>query len=375
MSYYTLNFIDESLSNKEVNDIKSITDTLSSKERKLMNINGKHNPTGYKCFIEYDKSIPVSYFIIDKQKDDSGDVSFAVRSDYRSKGYAKKVISKGIKYINSHLEEFTEIYWATKPENIASQKLAEKYGFKLVRDDDKWKTYCKQGSKVINESILINEKDILYNKDKFDSGEINLCFIIGHSGSGKSTLGYKMAISDKSDKTDYTALDYILCIKDSFDTIDKIKNFSALAYEFFSTIGKKYYVTYDELVENKISGSEYEDKLFKEFIAYAITYAKKHKNKKFIIEGVWIFCTDEDKKPYFQPQEFKDYAFYIKGTSMIISKHRGAKRDSADAKSKIDRYKAYGKNFFIKNWKWYMIDEKAINKFRAYFKSLMKDQD
>ena len=38
---------------------------------------------------------------------------------------------------------------------------------------------------TLNESILINEDDIYYNKNKFDSGEINLCFITGLSGSGK----------------------------------------------------------------------------------------------------------------------------------------------------------------------------------------------
>ena len=41
----------------------------------------------------------------------------------------------------------------------------------------------------IRESFLFNDKDIYWNKDKFDSGEINLCFITGYSGSGKSTMG------------------------------------------------------------------------------------------------------------------------------------------------------------------------------------------
>ena len=38
---------------------------------------------------------------------------------------------------------------------------------------------------LYNEAYVKNVKDIYYNKDQFDSGEINLCFITGHSGSGK----------------------------------------------------------------------------------------------------------------------------------------------------------------------------------------------
>lgn len=37
----------------------------------------------------------------------------------------------------------------------------------------------------ITEGVIMNQPDIYYNKDKFDSGDINLCFILGHSGSGK----------------------------------------------------------------------------------------------------------------------------------------------------------------------------------------------
>jgi energy-coupling factor transporter ATP-binding protein EcfA2 len=41
---------------------------------------------------------------------------------------------------------------------------------------------------LLSESYIINEPDILYNKDKWDNNEINLLCITGHSGSGKSTL-------------------------------------------------------------------------------------------------------------------------------------------------------------------------------------------
>ena len=216
------------------------------------------------------------------------------------------------------------------------------------------------------ESYIISEKDIYYNKNKFDSGEINLCFITGHSGSGKSTMGRDM--SSKSDNVEHYELDDLQCIKDHF-TINDLKEYGDLIYSYFNGEGEKFYLSYKELIERKIPGSEYEDKLFINFIHYAMKYAKTHKNKKYVIEGVWIFCKDENGKDWFNPEEFKDYAFYIKGTSMIISKIRAAKRDAENKKEEI---KAFSNNFFKKNWKYYIIDEKSINKFRKYFEEVNK---
>ena len=215
------------------------------------------------------------------------------------------------------------------------------------------------------ESILFNEKDIYYNKDKFDSGEINLCFITGHSGSGKSTMARDM----QKDNIEHYELDDLQCIKDHF-TMAQLKEYGDLIYSYFNGPGKKFYVTYKELVDNKIPGSEYEDKLFPGFVHYAMQYAKSHKDRKYVIEGVWLFDRDESGTPYFKPEEFKDYAFYIKGTSLIISKYRAAKRDAKLENNKqidILRYTAKG---FLKNWKWYFIDEKQINRFRNYFKKM-----
>lgn len=140
------------LSDKEINDIISIKKSLSSEDKKNLNMNNDsdYDTTGDICFIEYDGKTPVAYFIIDTEKDSNADVSFAVRSEYQSKGYGTKIVNKAINYIKSHLNDFNTIYWATKPNNTASQKLAEKAGFKVVRDDSKWKTYALYGTKNNN---------------------------------------------------------------------------------------------------------------------------------------------------------------------------------------------------------------------------------
>lgn len=220
---------------------------------------------------------------------------------------------------------------------------------------------------IIQEKVLLNDKDIYYNKDKFDNGEINLCFITGHSGSGKSTMGRDL----QSKNIEHYEMDDLQCIKDHF-TMSNLKEYGDLIYSFFNGIGKKYYVTLQELKDNNV-GSEYGDNLYKDFVHYAMKYAKSHNNRKFVIEGVWLYCTDDNNKPWFKPEEFKDYAFYIKGTSAIISKHRAALRDAKfDNDKKLDIAKDYAKRFLLQKWKWYFIDERLINNFRKYFSKLEK---
>ena len=227
----------------------------------------------------------------------------------------------------------------------------------------------------IHENILINSKDIYWNKDKFENGEINLCFILGHSGSGKTSMGIDIGKKYGDDKCELIMMDDLMCAKDHF-TLPQLKEYGGLIYGFFTGVGKKFYVSYDELVTDKVPGEEYEDKLYPEFVKYAKQYANTQKNKKFILEGVWLMDTDEHNKPYFKPEEFKDYAFYIKGTSSIVSKHRAAIRDAKwDNKKRFDIMKAYGKNFFFKKWKWYRRDEKNLNRFRKYFEDLIKKQE
>lgn len=231
--------------------------------------------------------------------------------------------------------------------------------------------YYNESVELIEEKYIMNEDDIYYNKDKFDSGEINLCFITGHSGSGKSTMGRNM----QSDNIEHYELDDLQCIKDHF-TMQNLKEYGDLIYSYFNGQGKRFYVTYQDLKDNNTPGSEYEDILFKDFVHYAMKYAKSHKNKKYVIEGVWLYCDDDNGTPWFTPEEFKDYAFYIKGTSAIISKHRAALRDAReDSKgNKINTIKIY-LNMIRKNWKWYLVDEKALNKFRKYFSGLMQTNE
>lgn len=219
---------------------------------------------------------------------------------------------------------------------------------------------------IIQEKMLLNEDDIYYNKDKFDSREINICFITGHSGSGKSTMGRELS---KDKNTEHYELDDVVTNKDNF-TMENLKEYGDLIYSFFNGIGKKYYLTGKELrEENKFEGF-YEKELIRDFVDYSINYANKHKNKRFVLEGVWIYL-------FIHPSKLKDSAVYIKGTSRLVSDLRAAKRDSNNEypDDGLKRFKSYMgrvKNFFTKE----AIDsEKAIKQYRDYFRNLInKDQ-
>lgn len=133
------------------------------------------------------------------------------------------------------------------------------------------------------------------------------------------------------------------------------------------------------MVDNKVPSSEYEDILYPDFVYYAMKYANAYKDRKFIIEGIWLYSGSRNSsgsisKPYFQPSEFDNYAFYIKGTSMLISKYRAAKRDSKNTENNKEERLTFRKKFFRNNWKWYFLDEKQIYKFRKYFKTKIKEE-
>lgn len=286
-------------------------------------------------------------------------VSLDIMKDYKGHGLSKQILDFATKTMKCK-------YLSVDKNNKLAKMIYDQYGFKVYYEDDKMyymtleANPVKVNESVLNESILINEDDIYYNKNKFDSGEINLCFITGLSGSGKSTMGKDM----QSHGIEHYDMDDLQVIADHF-TLNDLKKYGDLIYSYFTGEGKKFYITYKELKDNQVPESEYEDKLFPGFVHYAMKYAKAHKDKKFVLEGVWLF-----QKKWFTPDEFKDYAFYIKGTSMIISHIRAAKRDSSDAESKFKQKLAFI-NCMAKNWKWYIIDEGQVNKFRKYFKDLM----
>ena len=201
-----------------------------------------------------------------------------------------------------------------------------------------------------NEKYIVSEPDLYYKEESFNSGNTNICFILGHSGSGKS----KMARTLEGDDIDHIELDDLLLTKDHF-TMDELKDYSDMFCSFFSGEGAKYYIGIEE--RNSIPKEDYEDKVFVDFIRFAMDYAKQHRENKYIIDGIWIYLYFDD------PSVFEDYAVFIKGTSFLKSKIRVMKREmKRDAEDLHNRKQMFGRE--TRN---YLLDEDKIDNFRSFF--------
>lgn len=291
-------------------------------------------------------------------------VSLEVTKGYKGYGLSKQILDYATKTMKCK-------YLSVNKSNKLAKKVYDDYGFKVYQDSDTMYYMTIDKNVKINEETIISEgfeeaviktmDDIYYNKDKFDSGEINMCFITGHSGSGKSTMGRNMS----GKKIEHYELDDVIANWNFSDA--NLKEYGDLIYSFFKGPGKKYrYYSYNEWVDDHSWDNKdeyidgYEACVIKTFIEYAKSYAKSHKDIKFVIEGIWIF-------KFVQPSEIDNYAVYIKGTPLLISKLRAAKRDSGDASNKLGRARAFLKQSITANWKKYFMDEKEIKIYRDYF--------
>lgn len=291
--------------------------------------------------------------------------NFMIIPRYQSSGHGTKVIKD---LIDRYKDTYDEIYCYVEKENTKAIQFYKRIADVNTKNLTKYGYYVclyRKGGSSMNESNIINQKDIYYNKDKFDSGEINLCFITGHSGSGKST----MARSMQNSKVEHYELDDLN--QNYKFTDENLKEYGDLIYSFFKGPGKKYrYHSYDDMQNctNPLddSGDEFDKCVNRDFVKYVMKYANSHKNTKFVIEGIWLYF-------FFKPEELKDYAVYIKGTSRILSAFRAAKRDSKDADSKTKRFLYSIKGTISTLYNKYSIEgEKLINKYRDYYGKLEK---
>ena len=204
--------------------------------------------------------------------------------------------------------------------------------------------------KLPSDKYVLSEPDLYYKEDSFNSGDTNICFILGHSGSGKSI----MARTLEGDEIDHIELDDLLLTKDHF-TMDQLRDYSDLFYSFFTGEGAKYYIGVEE--RNNIPKEEYEDKIFIDFVRFAMDHVLQHRDKKYIIDVIWIYLYFDD------PSVFEDYAVFIKGTSFLKSKIRATKREmQRDKETLQDRKEMFGRE--VRN---YLLDEDKIDSYRSFY--------
>ena len=213
---------------------------------------------------------------------------------------------------------------------------------------------------MLLEGLLKSDKDIYYNKDKFDSGEINLCFITGLSGSGKSTMGRGMT----SKNIEHYEMDDVIC-NDNFSD-SNLKEYGGLIESFFKESGKSFRLLRDDDSHNNDvfkSHKNYEKEITQAFVKHALSYCKSHKNTKFICDGIWVFM-------FINPSQLKDCAVYIKGTSSIKSGYRALKRDiDEDKRNGMTSLQIFKHEFKrVKEDILYAKEnQKELKSFRSYF--------
>lgn len=221
-------------------------------------------------------------------------------------------------------------------------------------------------AQIASESYVLSKEDTIYNMDKYQNGQNNVCFIIGHSGSGKTTLANDLFIEDTGDVS-LLCLDNIIwneCLP-----LKEWKEHGEVPYLFFKGPGKKYFHISDEEISKNYKGMDntlyphkesYEYAIIHDFIDFALEYASKHLEEHFIIEGLWIFL-------FMKPEDIDKYTVIIKGTSFFKSYLRAFKRDWNNEETK----KGFNKVIWqIKRLPWLAHDirwEKYLENFRNHF--------
>ena len=269
-------------------------------------------------------------YITEKQKG-------AIKATFDTDGYIYTVPADTFIQYNNHKNEFISKTNVTPIDKIYIKNVLDELNklgviFTYYPNKPKW------WNSVFNENILINRKDIEYRVNEFKDGDLNIALVVGFSGSGKSTLGRNLAKAIPN--TDHYELDDLVCNWNFTD--DNLKEYGDLIYSFFQGPGKKFRVSYDDLVKMRIQEKDYEIPLVEAFLKYAYTYSKSHKNRKNVIEGVWPLIYG------YSPDTFKDWCVIIKGTSYLNSEIRATKRDVDNGKG-LPYFKALVSNFLANN--------------------------
>ena len=211
--------------------------------------------------------------------------------------------------------------------------------------------FGKSVENLVKENYIFSGKTIEYNFNQFKNGTKNILFITGLSGSGKSTLANKLA-------KEYNAIVFNLDLFEwngdlYFDQNKKIK---------LEDLPENLKVM-REVFEKQFSGYQnfksVEDEEFSKisciFYHNLIEYAKNHKDKKFIIEGLQIMRFGG--RIY---NEMKEYPLIIVETSALKSLYRRYNRD-----------KESDDGSFKNPWniiKWYINSEENKKKFERNIK-------
>lgn len=195
----------------------------------------------------------------------------------------------------------------------------------------------------VNEGYIFSKDNLYINFDKFKDGKTNICFVTGLSGSGKSTEASKIA---KENNAEWIELDIFEYCRNFTD--EQLKEAGQVFYDYLSS----HKDIWDKLKNNKIHGNDLNAEISR-FIKYCINWCLKHKENKWVIEGVQIFS-------FIDPKEIKNYPIVFIRASMVKSILQRWKRNG-DGKIKLWEEL---KNEFPQLLAWYIDNEKAFKDFQ-----------
>jgi hypothetical protein len=211
----------------------------------------------------------------------------------------------------------------------------------------------EDGRKPIKENYVYSGKDLEFNLDKWKPGGKNVLFITGLSGSGKSTKAAKLA-------KEYNAINIEL---DLFEHNNILFNKNTHNDEA-NLIVKEYF-------EKKYGGPKkfkFSDpgtgRYIYEFIEYCIGYARQHKDRLFIMEGIQLADLEMD-------DELKDEPVIIVHSSILKSMYRAAKREGIkDYIKSFDSFKGV-----VEYFRWYKEMDKNNKRLSKAMKEDASDEE
>lgn len=108
---------------------------LAKKYKKQGNKNQWHEPSDRFATSLRDKHGNAMGFIIGQDRKRYINVAIAITKEHRGTYVSKKLVDEGKSWLDKH-PEYTELRWYAVADNKASQKLAEKSGFKRAKQYD-----------------------------------------------------------------------------------------------------------------------------------------------------------------------------------------------------------------------------------------------
>lgn len=131
-----------------------------------------------------------------------------------------------------------------------------------------------------------------------------------------------------------------------FSDLNEVKEKAGnVFYEYFIEHPGKYQALKNKEFSGLALGNE-----IKKFLEYVLLYCREHNDKKYIIEGVQIYC-------FLDVEENKDLAYLIINKSMFSCMLKRIKRSLKDEKQKIKDLE------LIKMFNWYRCESEILKTF------------